>query len=303
MQQHYNDFGLWLRHRFPFRVQKISVDGGFSCPNRDGLISTNGCTFCDNRTFNPPYCNSSKSISKQLKEGKSFFARKYPDMKFLAYFQAYSNTYAPINKLRKLYAEALAEDDIIGIVIGTRPDCLSTEIIDYLDELNKNTFLIVEIGIESTNNDTLRFVNRGHTFEDSIHAVEELSHHGILVCTHIILGLPGESRAQILHQAKQISSLPINILKLHQLQLIKGTVMARQYIENPFHLFTVNEYIELLGEYLPLLRKDIIIERFLSQSPAEMLVAPKWQLKNHEFINLLNNYLEKKQIYQGSNAL
>ena len=303
MQQHYNDFGLWLRHRFSFRVQKISVDGGFSCPNRDGLISTNGCTFCDNRTFNPPYCNSSKSISKQLKEGKSFFARKYPDMKFLAYFQAYSNTYAPINKLRKLYAEALAEDDIIGIVIGTRPDCLSTEIIDYLDELNKNTFLIVEIGIESTNNDTLRFVNRGHTFEDSIHAVEELSHHGILVCTHIILGLPGESRAQILHQAKQISSLPINILKLHQLQLIKGTVMARQYIENPFHLFTVNEYIELLGEYLPLLRKDIIIERFLSQSPAEMLVAPKWQLKNHEFINLLNNYLEKKQIYQGSNAL
>lgn len=303
MQQHYNDFGLWLRHRFPFRVQKISVDGGFSCPNRDGLISTNGCTFCDNRTFNPPYCNSSKSISKQLKEGKSFFARKYPDMKFLAYFQAYSNTYAPINKLRKLYAEALAEDDIIGIVIGTRPDCLSTEIIDYLDELNRQTFLIVEIGIESTNNDTLRFVNRGHTFEDSIHAVEELSHRGILVCTHIILGLPGESRAQILHQAKQISSLPINILKLHQLQLIKGTVMARQYIENPFHLFTVNEYVELLGEYLPLLRKDIIIERFLSQSPAEMLVAPKWQLKNHEFINLLNNYLEKKQIFQGSNAL
>lgn len=303
MQQHYNDFGLWLRQRFPFRVQKISVDGGFSCPNRDGLISTNGCTFCDNRTFNPPYCNSSKSISKQLKEGKSFFARKYPDMKFLAYFQAYSNTYAPINKLRKLYAEALAEDDIIGIVIGTRPDCLSTEIIDYLDELNKNTFLIVEIGIESTNNDTLRFVNRGHTFEDSIHAVEELSHRGILVCTHLILGLPGESRAQILHQAKQISSLPINILKLHQLQLIKGTVMARQYIENPFHLFTVNEYVELLGEYLPLLRKDIIIERFLSQSPAEMLVAPKWQLKNHEFINLLNNYLEKKQIFQGSNAL
>lgn len=303
MQQHYNDFGLWLRQRFPFRVQKISVDGGFSCPNRDGLISTNGCTFCDNRTFNPPYCNSSKSISKQLKEGKSFFARKYPDMKFLAYFQAYSNTYAPINKLRKLYAEALAEDDIIGIVIGTRPDCLSTEIIDYLDELNKNTFLIVEIGIESTNNDTLRFVNRGHTFEDSIHAVEELSHRGILVCTHLILGLPGESRAQILHQAKQISSLPINILKLHQLQLINGTVMARQYIENPFHLFTVNEYVELLGEYLPLLRKDIIIERFLSQSPAEMLVAPKWQLKNHEFINLLNNYLEKKQIFQGSNAL
>lgn len=302
-QQHYNDFGLWLRHRFPFRVQKISVDGGFSCPNRDGLISTNGCTFCDNRTFNPPYCNSSKSISEQLKEGKSFFARKYPDMKFLAYFQAYSNTYAPVNKLRKLYEEALAEDDIIGIVIGTRPDCLSSEIIDYLDELNKDTFLIVELGIESTNNDTLRLVNRGHTFEDSIHAIKELNNRRILVCTHIILGLPGESRAQILHQAKQISALPINILKLHQLQLIKGTVMAHQYTKTPFHLFTVDEYIELLGEYLPLLRKDIIIERFLSQSPAEMLVAPKWQLKNHEFIHLLNNYLEKNQIYQGSNVL
>ncbi len=303
MQQHYNDFGVWLRQLFPFRIQKISVDAGFSCPNRDGRISRNGCTFCDNRTFNPPYCNSNKSIGEQLKEGKSFFARKYPNMKYLAYFQAYSNTYAPVHILRQLYEEALAEDDIIGIVIGTRPDCFSTEIIDYLEELNKKTFLIVELGIESTNNDTLQKVNRGHTFDDSLNAVKALHNCGILVCAHIILGLPGEGETEILHQAKQIATLPINILKLHQLQIIKGTAMSRQYTESPFHLFTVNEYIRLLGKYLPLLRKDIILERFLSQSPADMLIAPRWQLKNHEFVHLLNTYLEKNHIFQGSNVL
>lgn len=301
--QHYNDYGVWIRNRFPIRVQKISVDAGFSCPNRDGLISRHGCTFCDNRTFNPSYCNSRKSIGMQLKEGKTFFAKKYPDMKYLAYFQAYSNTYAPVEKLKKKYEEALAEDDIIGIVIGTRPDCLSNEIVDYLEELNQNTFLIIELGIESTNNETLRKVNRGHSFEDSIKAVEILYKRGILVCGHIILGLPGEDKVEILCQAKQISALPLTILKLHQLQIIKGTAMAHQFSISPFHLYTVNEYIEILGEYLPLLRKDIILERFISQSPADMLIAPKWNLKNHEFIHLLNNYLDKNNIYQGSNVL
>lgn len=206
-------------------------------------------------------------------------------------------------KNSKKYEEALAEDDIIGIVIGTRPDCLSNEIVDYLEELNQNTFLIIELGIESTNNETLRKVNRGHSFEDSIKAVEILYKRGILVCGHIILGLPGEDKVEILCQAKQISALPLTILKLHQLQIIKGTAMAHQFSISPFHLYTVNEYIEILGEYLPLLRKDIILERFISQSPADMLIAPKWNLKNHEFIHLLNNYLDKNNIYQGSNVL
>lgn len=303
MQQAYNDFGAWIRRRFPFRVQKISVDAGFSCPNRDGKILRGGCTFCDNHTFNPSYCNSCKSITEQLEEGKAFFARKYPDMKYLAYFQAYSNTYAPVPRLKQLYEEALSDEDVVGIVIGTRPDCLSPEILDYLEELNRRTFVIVELGVESANDETLLLVNRGHTFADSVNAIEAVHRRGILVGVHIILGLPGEDREEILRQASVISDLPLDILKLHQLQIIKGTCMARQYSEAPFHLFSVEEYIELIGEYLPLLRKDIVLERFLSQSPGEMLLAPKWGLKNHEFVHLLNKYLEKNNICQGSKVV
>lgn len=303
MQQAYNDFGAWIRRRFPFRVQKISVDAGFSCPNRDGKISHGGCTFCDNHTFNPSYCNSRKSITEQLEEGKAFFARKYPDMKYLAYFQAYSNTYAPVPRLKQLYEEALSDEDVVGIVIGTRPDCLSPEILDYLEELNRRTFVIVELGVESANDETLLLVNRGHTFADSVNAIEAVHRRGILVGVHIILGLPGEDREEILRQASVISDLPLDILKLHQLQIIKGTCMARQYSEAPFHLFSVEEYIELIGGYLPLLRKDIVLERFLSQSPGEMLLAPKWGLKNHEFVHLLNKYLEKNNICQGSKVV
>ena len=164
MDQHYNDYGTWIRRKFPFRVQKISIDGGFSCPNRDGRISFGGCTYCDNRTFNPAYCDRTKSVAEQIREGKAFFARKYPDMKYLAYFQSYTNTYAPTDKLQRLYEEALAEPDIVGIVIGTRPDCISDALLDYLEELNRRTFVIVEYGIESTNDDTLRHINRGHDF-------------------------------------------------------------------------------------------------------------------------------------------
>ena len=303
MQQAYNDFGAWIRRRFPFRVQKISVDAGFSCPNRDGKIARGGCPFCDNHTFNPSYCNSRKSITEQLEEGKAFFARKYPDMKYLAYFQAYSNTYAPVPRLKQLYEEALSDEDVVGIVIGTRPDCLSPEILDYLEELNRRTFVIVELGVESANDETLLLVNRGHTFADSVNAIEAVHRRGILVGVHIILGLPGEDREEILRQASVISDLPLDILKLHQLQIIKGTCMARQYSEAPFHLFSVEEYIELIGEYLPVLRKDIVLQRFRSQSPGEMLLAPKWGLKNHEFVHLLNKYLEKNNICQGSKVV
>ena len=220
----YNDFGTWLRKRFPdFRVQKISIDAGFTCPNRDGRISTGGCTFCDNRTFNPSYCDRRKSIHEQLREGKRFFNRKYSDMKYLAYFQAFTNTYGSLDSLRRMYEEALAEEDVVGLVIGTRPDCISAPLLDYLEELSRQTFLIVEYGIESANDATLRRINRGHTFECSRKAVEMTAERGILTGGHIILGLPGEDREESLRQAPIISSLPLNILKIHQMQIIKGT--------------------------------------------------------------------------------
>ena len=296
---HYNDYGTWIRRQFPYRVQKISIDAGFTCPNRDGRISTGGCIYCDNRTFNPSYCQRRHSVTQQLEEGKRFFAHKYPDMKYLAYFQAFTNTYAPLSQLKALYEEALQVDDIVGIVIGTRPDCVSDELLDYLAELNQRTFVLVEYGIESANNDTLLRINRGHSFEQSQEAIQRTHQRGLLTGAHIILGLPGEDAAESLRQASIISSLPIDILKIHQMQIIRGTRLAEEFTANPFHIYTVDEYIKLIAEYIQRLRPDLILERFVSQSPKELLIAPHWGLKNYEFTNLLVNYLKQNKIYQG----
>ena len=296
---YYYDYGTWIRHRFPFRVQKISIDAGFTCPNRDGRLSTGGCIYCDNRTFNPAYCQRKDSITQQLEAGKQFFARKYPEMKYLAYFQAYTNTYASIDHLRQLYEEALSVKDIVGIVIGTRPDCISDELLDYLEDLNRRTFLIVEYGVESANDDTLRRINRGHSFAQSRLAIEKTHQRGILTGAHIILGLPGEDAQENLRQAPLISSLPIDILKIHQMQIIRDTRLADEFEQKPFHIYSVDEYIELIANYIQRLRKNLVLERFVSQSPKELLIAPQWGLKNHEFTDLLNNYLKNHQIHQG----
>lgn len=289
----YKDYSHWIREQFPFRVQKISVDAGFSCPNRDGRLSSGGCTFCDNKTFNPSYCDRAKSITQQLEEGKAFFAKKYPEMKYLAYFQAYSNTYAPLEELKRKYEEALAVDDVVGLVIGTRPDCVSDEALDYLQQLNQRTFLIVEYGIESANDDTLRRINRGHTFDCSRQAIIKAHQRGLLTCGHIILGLPGEDKEEMLHQASTITQLPLDILKLHQLQIIKGTPLAKEYEAHPFHVFSAEEYVNLVIRYVSQLRNDLVLERFVSQSPPDMVIAPKWGLKNHEFTDLLNKRIRE----------
>lgn len=298
---HYNDFGHWIRQQFPYRVQKLSVDAGFSCPNRDGRISTGGCVYCNNKTFNPSYCDRSKSITAQLTEGKAFFARKYPTMKYLAYFQAFTNTYDSLDKLKEKYEEALSVEDIVGLVIGTRPDCMSDELLDYLEELNRRVFVLVEYGIESTNDATLRRINRGHDFACTKRIVEKTAERGILCGGHIIMGLPGEKREDIIRQAPVISSLPLNILKIHQMQIIRDTPLAQQYLSDPTicQLYDVDEYIRLIGDYLPYLRKDLILERFVSQSPKALLIAPQWGLKNHEFTDRLNKYLAEHHIFQG----
>jgi radical SAM protein (TIGR01212 family) len=300
---YYNDYGTWIRRQFEFRVQKISIDAGFTCPNRDGRISTGGCIYCDNRTFNPSYCQRRLSVSNQLAEGKQFFARKYPDMKYLAYFQAFTNTYAPIAQLKALYEEALQVEDIVGIVIGTRPDCVSDELLDYLAELNERTFVLVEYGLESTNNDTLLRIKRGHSFEQSVSALERTHQRGLITGAHIILGLPGEDAAESLRQAPILSQLPIDILKIHQMQIIRGTKLAEMYEREPFHIYSVDEYIELIAQYIQRLRPDMVLERFVSQSPKELLIAPHWGLKNYEFTNKLVNYLKQNDIHQGQLVL
>lgn len=286
----YRDFASWITRFFPFKVQKISIDAGFSCPNRDGRISHGGCTFCDNRTFNPSYCDGKKTVTEQLEDGKRFFSRKYPDMKYIAYFQAFSNTYAPLGRLKSLYEEALAVDDVVGIIIGTRPDCIDDEKIAYLGELAKRTFVMVEYGVESVYDEVLERVNRGHTFAQSREAIEKTHRAGILTGAHVILGLPGETREMTIRSAETISSLPIDILKIHQLQIIKGTRMAEE--KEKIKTFELDEYIDLLCEYIHHLRPTLVLERFVSQSPQELLIAPKWGLKNHEFTHKLLKRLE-----------
>lgn len=299
MKEVYNSYSQWIRKQFPYRVQKISIDAGFTCPNRDGKVGRGGCIFCDNNTFNPAYCDRKKTITQQLEEGKQFFSRKYPDMKYLAYFQAYSNTYDTLDVLKRKYEEALAVEDVVGLVIGTRPDCMPDDVLDYLEVLNKQTFLIVEYGIESANDGTLQRINRGHSFETARQSVERTTGRGILTGAHVILGLPGEDATESIRQAALISSLKLNLLKIHQLQIIRGTYLAEIYEKKPFHLYSVDEYIKLIASYLQYLRKEIIVERFVSQSPPEMVIAPHWGMKNYEFTNLLVNYMKKEGVWQG----
>ena len=297
----YLDFPAFLKRHFPFKVQKISLNAAFTCPNRDGTKGHGGCTYCNNQTFNPAYCRTDHSITLQLEEGKRFFAHKYPEMKYLAYFQAYTNTYGELEGLKRKYEEALAVDDVVGLVIGTRPDCVPDDLLDYLAELSTRTFVLVEYGIESTNEKTLRRINRGHTFADTSDAIRRTHERGLLCGGHVILGLPGETREDIWRQAGDISHLPLDTLKLHQLQLIRGTRMAREYEERPedFHLFGVEEYLDTVIGYIERLRPDIVLERFLSQSPKELLLAPDWGLKNHEFTQRLQKKMRELGAYQG----
>lgn len=298
----YNDFPTFLKRFFTGKVQKISINAGFTCPNRDGTVGYGGCTYCNNQTFNPEYCRTEKSVSVQLEEGKRFFAHKYPEMKYLAYFQAYTNTYGELEALKRKYEEALAVDDVVGLVIGTRPDCMPDALLDYLEALARRTFVLVEYGIESTLDHTLSRINRGHTWQAAMDAVERTAARGLPVGGHVILGLPGESREDILGQAADISRLPLDTLKLHQLQLIRGTRMAREYEERPedFHLFhDVDEYIVLVVDYIQRLRPDLVLERFVSQSPKELLIAPDWGLKNYEFNHRLQKRMKELDAWQG----
>jgi radical SAM protein (TIGR01212 family) len=297
----YNDFSTYFRNKFSGRVQKISIDAGFTCPNRDGAKGKGGCTYCNNKTFKPSYTNLKNSVTHQIDEGIAFFSKKYDSMQYLAYFQAYTNTYAPFNDLKGLYNEALSHPKIAGLVISTRPDAVNDEILDYLTELSKNVYLMVEFGLESHLDKSLFEVNRCHTFADSVRAIEETAKRGINNCAHLILGLPGETRADWLEQARVISKLPVKNLKLHQLQIHRQTLMEKQYKTNPemFHLFTVEEYTELVVDYLELLNPSIIVERFVSEAPSAMVIAPNWGLKNFEFVAKVEKLLKVRDTWQG----
>lgn len=291
------DFAAFLKRHFGERkVQKITLTAGFTCPTRDGTHGRGGCTYCNVKSFSPAFALRQKSVTEQLREGIAFFARKYPEMAYIAYFQSYTNTYADLELCKQRYEEALAYPGVVGLIIGTRPDCMPDELLDYLAELAQHHFVLVEYGVESTIDRTLERVQRGHDWATSVEAIERTHRAGIMVGAHLILGLPGESRAELLSHADRLSQLPITTLKIHQLQIIKGTIMAAEYLEDPsqFHLFTETEYIELCLDILERLRDDIVIERFVSQSPPEMLLAPRWGWKNYQFTEKIRQGLRQR---------
>lgn len=295
----YNDYASWSERTFGHRVQKIALDAGFTCPNRDGSKGRGGCVFCDNASFNPPYCSSGKTIRQQLEEGKRFFAHKGIQGHYLAYFQAFSNTYAPLERLKALYGETLDVEGVEGLVIATRPDCVDEEKLDYLELLNRQTHVEVEYGLESVLDRTLALVNRCHTHECSRRALTATRQRGITTGAHVILGLPGESREDMLEQAGTVSTLDVDILKIHQLQIIRGTRLACLYAQRPFPLFDAEGYVRLVAEYLRRLRPDIVIERIVSTSPGSHLLAPRWGLKANEVARRLQAYMNDNGYRQG----
>ena len=299
MAEYYRDFSQFLATLFPGKMQKIAVNAGFTCPNRDGTKGRGGCTYCNNQTFNPAYCAPSLNVTEQLEEGKKFFARKYPNMRYLAYFQAYTNTHGDVKRLLELYNEALAVDKVDGLIIGTRPDCMPQQLLDELSKINQTNPVIVEYGAETSHNSTLQFINRCHTWEDTVDAVNRTHEAGIAVGLHFILGLPGENEEMILNTVDKVSELPIDTIKFHQLQLVRGTRMALDVEQGKYSVptFTDDQYIDLCCKVLQHLRSSIAVERFVSQSPDDLLISPRWGLKNYEFTHRLNNRL--KELHQS----
>ncbi len=289
-------FGSFINPYFPnFKVQKITLATiAHTCPNRNPITGEVGCTYCNNASFTPNIETKTLPLNEQLSQGIDFFRYKYPTMRYLAYFQSYTSTFASCHKLIDLYQQALAYPGVVGLVVSTRPDMMPNALLDFLQQVAKEHFVLIEYGVESTINDTLNRVNRGHSYEQSIETIERTARRGIKIGAHLILGLPGETETDMLMHAEKLSALPIDILKLHQLQIIKGTPMAREYKANPevFNLFTPQQYATLCLQFLLRLKPTIALDRFLSTSPADLLVAPRWNLKNYAFNAILRKQLE-----------
>lgn len=302
-ERRFNSYAGYFRRLFGDRVQKLSVDAGFTCPNRDGTVGTGGCTFCINGAFTPSYCSPTKSITQQIDEGIEFHRNRYRTAhRYLVYFQSYSNTYAPLERLKAVYGEALRHPDVVGIVVGTRPDCVDEKTLDYLAGVARDRYVAVEYGIESTRDATLRAVNRGHDFAAAERAVRMTAERGLAVGGHFILGLPGETDAMLLDQTARINALPLTTVKFHQLQVFRGTAMAAEYDAHPdrFRFWTLDEYLDLFVEILRRLRPDLVVERFASEAPPRYHYGRNWGLvRNEQLLSMLEKRLERRNAYQG----
>ena len=302
-EKRFNSYSEYFRREFGQRVQKVTLDAGFTCPNRDGTKGFGGCTYCNNDAFNPSYCKPEKSISLQIAEGVEFHKVRYRRAgNYLAYFQAYSNTYAPLSRLKDLYNEALSYPGVIGLVIGTRPDCIDEEKLEYFASLAEKYYIILEYGIESCYNRTLERINRQHSFEDSVEAIKKTAAMGIKTGAHLIFGLPGETREEMLAEAAVLSGLPLNNIKFHQLQIIRNTAMSLDYACDPgqFQFFTLEEYIDFIIRFIERLNPSFVIERFTGEAPPRFLAGPGWgSLRTDQLNTLIEKRLEELDTWQG----
>lgn len=302
-ERRFNAYSGYFRRLYGARVQKVSIDAGFTCPNRDGTRGRGGCSYCMNKAFNPSYCLPEKSITEQIKEGIKFHQWRYSEaVSYLAYFQAFSNTYASIDILRTVYGEALSYPGVIGVIIGTRPDCIDDEKLSYIKELSEKHYVAIEYGIESCYNKTLERINRGHSFEEAVIAVQKTAALGINTGAHFIFGLPGETREEMLNEADIISSLPLKTVKFHQLQIIKGTPMEKEFLENPsaFELFSWDEYLHFFIRFLERLNPNIVVERFTGEAPPRFLAGNSWGKKRtDQIVGLIEKRMEELDTWQG----
>lgn len=302
-QERYRSYSTYFKELFGGRVQKVTIDAGFSCPNRDGTVSIGGCTYCNNNAFNPSYCVPEKSVQQQIEEGIEFHANRYRRANdYLAYFQAFSNTHAPLEELKKIYEPAINHPKICGLVIGTRPDCVDEEKLAFFAELAKTKYIIIEYGVESVYDETLRTINRGHTYQQAADMINLTHKYGIHTGAHLIFGLPGETREMMMNSAKIISKLPLNTIKFHQLQIVKDTQMATDYQQNRNHysLFTLEEYLDFIVNYISHLNPNFVIERFAGEVPPRFLISEAWgKLRYDQILVKIQTQLETLNLWQG----
>jgi hypothetical protein len=301
MPQRYNSFGSYIRKKFGTSVYKVNVDAGFTCPNRDGTIGTTGCIYCNNDSFRPNSCKPTLSISEQIRNGITHIKKRYKAERFLAYFQPYTNTYAPVEELERLYKEALSEPSVVGLAIGTRPDTVDKEKIMLLEEFAKKYFILIEYGMQSIYDRTLEFINRGHDYNTFLKALDMTKGKGLFIGVHVIVGFPTESKEEMLLMADEVSHLAADFLKIHQLQVVKDTPLEIMYRENPFHVFDYEEYLDFVTEFIGRLSPRIVLQRLFATAPDSILIAPRWDKSRQEILRDIEKRLESKGIYQGKN--
>jgi radical SAM protein (TIGR01212 family) len=301
--QRYNSFGAYMRKIFGSTVYKVNVDAGFTCPNRDGTLGLTGCIYCNNDSFRPSSCKPSLSVSAQVINGITHTKQRFKATKFLVYFQAYTNTYAPVDVLERLYREALSAPDVIGLAIGTRPDAVDQQKIDLLESLAGDHFMLVEYGVQSIYDKSLAFIQRGHDYRTFLNAIDMTKGRGIHIGAHLIAGFPTETREEMLAMADEMSQLPIEFLKLHQLQIVKDTPLAAQYRENPFQVFGYQEYLDFVADFIERTAPHIVLQRLFATAPDDILIAPEWGRSRHQILRDIEKNLEERDIVQGKKFL